>query len=139
MRHSCAPARQQDPVLPRFPEDLVEAVRTPDRDRVGGAAPGDEDHVVRERQPAQVRRRPGKEVQMCKVGAAAEVLVPPERARRAFALGARHVENPAPPREPEHVLEQRVVGEAAHPEDLRLRHNAEYCRAFVRRSPPWLA
>ena len=50
--HSCAPARQQDPVLPRLPEDLVEAVRTPDRDRVGGAAPGDEDHVVCERQPA---------------------------------------------------------------------------------------
>ena len=43
-------------------QDLVEAVDAPEREHVRGVAAADEDDVLRERQPAEVLRRPGKEL-----------------------------------------------------------------------------
>src|SRR5262249_58312573 len=82
---------------------------------------------------------PGEDPEMGQLGAPVEALVPEENGRRILGARGRHEQNAAPAGEPEHVLEQRVIRVAAHAEDPRLGHNAEYCRAFVRRSTPWRA
>ena len=61
--HPGAPAGEQHSALPRFAQDRVESVCAPNGDRVGRVASGDEDDVVVEHELAQVRRRPGKEVE----------------------------------------------------------------------------
>ena len=56
--HSRAPAGEHDAGLPRLAQHPIEAVHAPDGEHVGRRAAGDEDHVVRERERAQVGRRP---------------------------------------------------------------------------------
>jgi regulator of PEP synthase PpsR (kinase-PPPase family) len=133
--HSGAPAGQQHALLPGLPQDLVETVRSPDREGVGRVPTGDEDHVMVERQLPQSRGRPGEEVQVRHLAATAQPLVPPNRPVGALHPGGRHVEHPPSRREVEHVLEQCLVWGSAHRNDCRLRHNAEYCRGFVRGFP----
>jgi hypothetical protein len=79
---------------------LVEAVRAPDRERVGGVAARDEDHVVVEREPPQVQRRPGKEVQVRRLGLPLDTLVPGECRRRILAGGGWNEKQSPPAGEP---------------------------------------
>src|SRR5689334_11472819 len=73
---------------------------------------------------------------MRQLGAAVQTLVPADDSRGVLSARRRDVEDALPTREAERVVEQCIVRVAAHPEDLRLGHNPEYCRALVRRSSP---
>jgi hypothetical protein len=123
--HPGAPARQEHALFPRLPQDLVEAVRAPDRERVGRVAARDEDHVVFEREPAQVRRRPRKEVQVRHFRPALEAFVQRQGQTGILARGSRDAEHVAPACEPKDVAEECVVGIAAHRDDLALRHDRD--------------
>jgi hypothetical protein len=72
-QHPRAPAREHDPSVPRVAQDLVEAVRTPDRERVRSVAARDVDDVVLERELPQVGRRPREEGQVRDLGAIADL------------------------------------------------------------------
>src|SRR3954447_19085775 len=73
------------------------------------------------------------------LGTPVKPLVPCDGPGRVLHAGGRHVEQPPSRGEAEHVVEQRVVAGAAHGHDCGLRHNAEYCRGFVRGFPPLAA
>ena len=97
----------------------------PDRERVRRVAAGDEDDVLLQREPAQVRRGPREELQVRRLDLASRALVPGERRRRVFARRRRNEQQASPARELEHVTEECLVGITAHRDDLALRHDGE--------------
>src|SRR5581483_10280758 len=114
--HPGAPAGEHDAGLPGLAEDPAEAVDAPDGEHVRRAAAGDEDHVVGERELAQVLRRPGVERQR------RHLRVPFEGPVVARARGPVD-EDAAPAGELEHVFDERGLRVTTEGDDLRRGHD----------------
>ena len=80
--HPGARTPEDDAVLPGLPHQRVDAVHAPDGEHVRRVAAAHADRVLREDEVAQVRRRPGKRLQVRDVGAAGELLVEPQPCTR---------------------------------------------------------
>src|SRR5438552_2198891 len=107
--HPGAPAHEHDAALPRVAQHLVEAVQTPDREHVRGVAAANENHVVLEREPAQVVRRPRVEAELGRT----EALVPVERPGGVVHVGGTDGRRLAPPGDPDEPLLVSVRSGAA--------------------------
>ena len=75
-------------------------------------------------------------VQMRHLGASVQALVPRHGSGGILHVRGRNVEESFPGSDSQDVVEEPPLSEPTHRHDRRLRHNAEYCRAFVRGSPP---
>src|SRR6266542_6372588 len=73
--HPGATAGQDDPGLPGLAQDRVESLQPPDCEHVRRVAAGYDDHVLCQRELAEVGRRPGEELDVGELAASFPGLV----------------------------------------------------------------